>query len=120
MPLSHQQLKNNHETLGLLSAFLVLEPSTYGKDFGHIVEQMLAQITLKQYVVQVTEKGEVVGYALWAKLDNWTETIYHSGLRPLHMLEYNSGTKIVVTNIGTSQGGSIDLLKTWLEENLNA
>jgi hemolysin-activating ACP:hemolysin acyltransferase len=116
--LLHQQLKNNHETLGLLAAFIVLEPNSYQKPFGHIVEQLLSQITLKQYVVQLTEKGEVTGYALWAKLDTWTETVYQSGLRPLHMLEYNSGSKFHVTNIGVSESGNIIELRNWLESNL--
>jgi len=120
MPLIHQQLKNNHETLGLLAAFIILEPNSYAKSFGAIIEQLTSQITLKQYVVQVTEKGEVVGYALWAKLDSWTEAIYQSGLRPLHMLEYKSGNKIHVTNYGTSEGGDIEELKKWLESNLHA
>lgn len=118
MSLRHQQTKNNNETLGIILAFLVLEPNTYKRTFGAVMEQVLSQITLKQYVLQVNDEGEVVGYALWARLDNWTETLFQGGLRPLHMLEYNSGNKLHVTNMGVAANGDLNALRNWLEGNL--
>lgn len=117
MPLQFKTASNNFEAWGIIASFLVLEKATYQQKFGPLCEQILAQISLGQYVLAL-DNGLVVGFATWGLLDSYCENIFQTGLRPLHMLEYKSGSKLVMTNAGTNSPEIWKELSTWFNEEL--